>query len=110
MKIEVFGKNYNPSDSLKSVTLKKSAKIGRRVKKDEDAVLKYTVTLENDVYSTDAVLVSKGITYRAQAESDSPFDNLDAVIPRLLGQIRKQKDIWGRDKKGADKKFGGEDK
>jgi len=110
MKIEVFGKNYNPSDSLKSVIEKKSAKIGRRVKKDEDAVLKYTVTLENDVYKTDAVLVSKGITYRAEAESDSPFDNVDVVIPRLLGQIRKQKDIWGRDKKGAEKNFGGEEK
>ena len=30
-----------------------------------------------------------------------PIDNLDEVIPRLLGQMRKQKDIWGKDKKGT---------
>ncbi len=101
MKLEIFGKNYNPSDSLKTVTEKKCAKLKRRLAKDEDAQVKFTVTLESDVYTTDLTVVTRGITYRAQAESSSPFDNVDTVIPRLLGQMRKQKDIWGRDKKGA---------
>lgn len=47
------------------------------------------------------VVTSKSLTYRAQAVSDSPFDNVDEVIPRLLGQMRKQKDIWDKDKKGT---------
>ena len=28
--------------------------------------------------------------------SDSPYTNLDLVIPKVLGQVRKQKSIWGR--------------
>ncbi len=101
MKLEIYGKNYSPSDSLKSVTEKKCAKLARRLSGDDDAQVKFTVTLENEVYTTDLVVVTRGQTYRAEAVSDSPFDNVDTVIPRLLGQMRKQKDIWGKDKKGA---------
>ena len=90
MRIEIFGKNYNPSDSLKAITEKKCAKLERRFE-DENAEVKFTVTYENGDYTTDMVVTSKGISYRASAMSDSPFDNLDEVIPRLLGQMRKQK-------------------
>ena len=99
MKVEIFGKNYTPSDSLKAITEKKCAKLARRL--DEDAEAKFTVTLENGDYTTDLTVTTRGITYRASAQSQSPFDNLDEVIPRLLGQMRKQKDIWDKDKKGA---------
>lgn len=94
MRIEIFGKNYNPSDSLKAITEKKCAKLDRRF--DDDAEVKFTVTYENGDYTTDMVVTAKGITYRASAQSESPFDNIDEVIPRLLGQVRKQKDIWER--------------
>lgn len=104
MKLELFGKNYNPSDSLKAITEKKSVKIARRLD-DEDAVVKFVVTLENGDYTTDASVTTHGITYRAQAVSQSPFDNVDEVIPKLLGQMRKQKDIWGKDKKGSPNEY-----
>ena len=42
MKIEVFGKNYNPSDSLKAITEKKCAKLERRF--DDDAEVRFNVT------------------------------------------------------------------
>lgn len=100
MKIEIIGRNYNPSDSLKAITEKKCAKMERRFE-DEDLLVKFTVTLENGDYTTDMVVTSKGLTYRASAQSESPFDNIDVVIPRLLGQMRKQKDIWEKDKKGS---------
>ncbi len=101
MKINIFGKNYNPSEALVKVTEKKCAKLARRLKDDPDAEANFTVTLEKDDYTTDLVVTTRGISYRATAQSDSPFDNVDVVIPRLLGQMRKQKDIWGKDKKGA---------
>lgn len=100
MRIEIYGKNYTPSDSLKAITEKKCAKLDRRIV-DENAEIKFTVIYENGDYTTDMVLTTKGLTYRASAMSDSPFDNVDEVIPKLLGQIRKQKDIWGKDKKGT---------
>ena len=86
MKLELFGKNYNPSDSLKAITEKKCVKIARRLD-DEDALVKFVVTLENGDYTTDASVTTHGITYRAQAVSGSPFDNVDEVIPKLLGQM-----------------------
>lgn len=98
MRIEIFGKNYNPSDSLKAITEKKCAKLDRRFD-DDNVEVKFTVTYENGDYTTDMVVTSKGLTYRASAMSGSPFDNLDEVIPRLLGQMRKQKDIGARTKK-----------
>ena len=101
MKLEIYGKNYNPSDSLKAITEKKSEKLARRLKDDANAQVKYTVTLENGVYSTDLTVVTRGQSYRAEVQSTAPFDNLDTVIPKLLGQMRKQKDIWGRSKKGS---------
>jgi len=100
MNIEIFGVNYNPSDSLKSITEKKCQKFEKRV--NEDAILKFTVTLENGDYTTEAVLTDSGITYRADNVSQSPFDNVDIVIPRLLGQMRKQKDIWENRKKDTE--------
>lgn len=102
MKIEIFGKNYNVSDSLKAITEKKCAKLDKYVDDDEDAVAKFIVTLEGGTYTTDMTVVYRSQTYRAEASSDTPFDNIDLVIPRLLGQIRKQKDIWGKAKRGPE--------
>lgn len=102
--IEIFGKNYNVSDGLKSMTEKKSSKLDNYFKDDENAKAVYTVTLEGDTYTTDLVVSTHGLTYRASAASASPFDNLDIVIPKLLGQVRKQKSIWGKRGFGAIKK------
>ena len=102
MKVETFGKNYTVSDSLKAITEKKWAKLDKYFHDDEDAVAKFIVTLEGGTYTTDMTVVYRSQTYRAEASSDTPFDNIDLVIPRLLGQIRKQKDIWGKAKRGSD--------
>lgn len=108
MKLEIFGRNYTPSDSLKSITEKKCAKLERRFDGEEFQV-NFTVTYENGDYTTDMVVVCKDMTYRASAHSSSPFDNLDEVIPRLLGQMRKQKDILGKEKKGSPNVYGDEE-
>lgn len=99
MNIEIYGKNYIPSESLKKVTAKKCEKLQRRFKNDADATLKFNVTLENDRYTTDVTLQSHSLVYRASATSDSPFDNLDEVMPKLVAQVSKQKDIWDSLKK-----------
>lgn len=105
MKLEIYGKNYNPSDSLKAITEKKCAKLNRRLSKDMDAVVRFTVTFENDKYTTDVTVLTRGQTYRAEETGDNPFDNVDIVIPRLLGQMRKQKDIRIRGNKGEAKEY-----
>ncbi|MBD5091967.1 MAG: HPF/RaiA family ribosome-associated protein [Clostridiales bacterium] len=101
MKLEIFGKNYEPSDLLKSVTEKKCEKLARRFSDDEHAQVRFNVVFENGLYTTNLVVTSRGQTYRAETQSASPFDNLDIVIPKLLGQMKKQKDVWERSKKGS---------
>ncbi len=91
MNISIFGKNYEPSDSLVRITEKKCTKLGKRL--GDDAELKFTVTLENEDYTTDLQVTSSKGDFRVSATSRSPFDNIDEVLPRLLGQMRKQKDI-----------------
>ncbi len=91
MNVIIFGKNYNPSDSLVKITEKKCAKLAKRL--GDGAELKFTVTLENEDYTTDLYVTSDKGDFRVSATSRSPFDNIDAVIPRLEGQLRKQKDI-----------------
>lgn len=104
LNISISGKNYNVSDGLKAMTVKKSSKLDNYFSDDENAAVKYTVTLEGDTYTTDLVVTTRGLSYRAEAESNSPYDNLDIVIPKLLGQVRKQKSIWGKKGVGAIKK------
>lgn len=104
LSIEIFGKNYTVSDGLKEMTLKKTSKLDNYFKDDENARVAYCVTLEGDTYTTDLTVTTRGITYRAEAESSDPFTNLDLVIPKLLGQVRKQKDIWAKRGEAVDKK------
>lgn len=101
--IEIFGKNYNASASLKLMTERKCSKLDKYFKDDENATITFYVTLEGDTYTSDIAVVSRGMTYRASATSDSPFTNLDLVIPKLVGQLRKQKTIWQK-KSDSEKK------
>ena len=84
LNIEIFGKNYTVSDGLTNMTLKKCSKLDKYFKDDENATVQFTVTLEGDTYETDCVVSTRGLTYRATAATDSPYTNLDLVIPKLL--------------------------
>ena len=84
LNIEIFGKNYTVSDGLTNVTLKKCSKLDNYFKDDENAKVNITVTLEGDTYETDLVVSTRGLVYRASAASDSPYTNLDLVIPKVL--------------------------
>src|SRR5574344_2140421 len=98
MKIEFFGKEYSVSDSLKKMSEKKCKKLNKYF--DQDAVLRFNVTLESGSYKTELVVSSDGKQVRAEAVSSDPYSNLDVVIPRIEGQMRKKKSIWERFSKG----------
>ncbi len=90
MKIEHFGKDYNYSDHLKEVTEKKCRKLKKYF--SEQSVAKFTVTLDKKTYITDLVVTDdKGNIFRARSENPDPYTNVDEVIPKLEGQMRKQK-------------------
>ena len=103
MKIEMFGKNYNISDSLKAITEKKCKKLDKYFADDQNTVARFNITLDGESYVTDLSVNYHNLNYRATAKSATPFDNLDAVIPRLQGQIRKQKDSWSKTRKSPER-------
>ena len=91
MKFEYFGKDYDISDLLKDITEKKCRKLDKYFKSDENALVRLNVIKDGMHY--------KAQNYRAEAKGFNPFDNIDELIPRIIGQIRKQKDIWEKNKK-----------
>ena len=80
MKIEYVGKNYNISEQLKKITVKKSKKLKKYF--DDDTVAKFIITLTNNTYKTELVVIFGVNQLRAEAESDNPYRNLDIVIDR----------------------------
>lgn len=94
MKVEYFGKDYEISDSLKNITEKKCQKLDKYFKSDENAITKLRILKDGLNYISEMTVVCKSQTYRAEAKGLNPFENIDELIPKILGQIRKQKDIW----------------
>jgi len=107
MKIEYIGKNYTVSESLKKMTEKKSKKLKKFF--GSDGELKYTITLEGNTYKTELFATVSGSSFKAMAESENPYANLDDVIPKIEAQVAKQKDAMIKSKKGL-KKFGSKQK
>ena len=99
MKFEYFGKDYDISDLLKDITEKKCRKLDKYFKSDENALVRLNVIKEGMHYISEMTVVHKAQNYRAEAKGFNPFDNIDELIPRIIGQIRKQKDIWEKNKK-----------
>lgn len=108
MNIEYIGKDYSVSDGLKKMTEKKCGKLKKYLK---DQTIKFTITLvkadnaSKGEYTTEAVTTFGKTEIRAEARSDSPFNNLDEIVPKLEGQMRKKKTIWGKRKKGKENDY-----
>ena len=90
MKIYFFSKNYKVSDKLKDVTEKKISKLDKYFK-DEDVVAKVTFKAEKTSCITEIMLDYNGKLVRATNASDNFYDNIDAVLPKIEGQIRKHR-------------------
>ncbi len=88
MKIEITTRNYSASEHLKEVTEQKLAKLNKYFG-GNDASAKVCMKKEGSTLVTEVMLDYSGKFVRATASSDNFYDNLDAVLPKLEGQIRK---------------------
>lgn len=105
MKFEIVGKNYAVSEGLQNITEKKCSKLDKYFEDDKGAVAKFSIEYEGSIYTTELKVSFRSLVYRASATSENPYDNLDLVIPKLIGQVRKQKDIWAKNKKGVENTY-----
>ena len=102
MEIILNSKNYKITDDFKKIAEKKLKKLEKVFNDDENVTATVSITKEKTSYKTTLVVKYRAFDFRAESEDGTPYDAIDIIIPRVEGQIRKQKDIWGKSKKGTE--------
>ncbi|MBQ3219123.1 MAG: ribosome-associated translation inhibitor RaiA [Clostridia bacterium] len=100
MKIEVIGRNYEVGENLKKVTEQKLSKLDKYFDRDDVAV-KVSFKKQASSLTTEVMLDYTGKFVRATATSDNFYDNLDAVLPKIEGQIRKYRTRFDKHQKNV---------
>ena len=100
MRIEIIGRNYEVSERLKEITEQKLAKLNKYFV-DSDAKAKVSFKKQASSLTTEVMLDYTGKLVRATATSDNFYDNLDIVLPKLEGQIRKYRTRFDKHQKNS---------
>lgn len=87
MRIEIIGKNYNPSDKLKDIIEKKTAKLDRYF--DDDAKCRVYLKEKNKVSKMEITIDYKGEFMRAEVLGDNYYDAIDLLLPKIERQVYK---------------------
>ena len=88
MNIEIIERNYQASDHLKRIVEQKLEKLDKYFD-GPDTKCKVYFKKENISLKTEVMLEYQGRIVRAQEISDNFYDNIDKVLPKIEGQIRK---------------------
>ncbi len=100
MKVELTSKNYNVSEHLKDITDQKLSKLDKYFN-DDDTSVKVCFKKEAKNCVTEVMLTYGGRFVRATASSDNFYDNIDLVLPKIEGQIRKYRTIFDKSKRNG---------
>lgn len=99
MKIDIIGRNYEASEHLKEVTAVKLGKLDKYF--DEDGKAKVSFKKEATTLTVEVMLDYAGKLVRASASGDNLYDQLDVVLPKLEGQIRKHRTRFDKHQKNS---------
>ena len=99
MKIEIVSRNHEVNEHLRKVIEQKLDKLGKYF--DEEADVKVSLKKQAQSLTTEVMLDYCGRLVRATASSDNFYDNLDIVLPKLEGQIRKYRTRFDKHNKNA---------
>lgn len=100
MKIDILGRNYEVAERLKAITEKKLSKLDKYFT-DADTKAKVVFKKEASSLTTEVMLDYAGKLVRATATGDNFYDNIDVVIPKLEGQIRKYRTRFDKHQKNV---------
>ena len=100
MKIDIIGRNYEVSERLKEITDRKLAKLDKYFD-GGDTKAKVCFKKEAQSLTIEVMLDYAGKLVRATASGDNFYDNLDVVIPKLEGQIRKHRTRFDKHQKNT---------
>ena len=98
MKIELVDRTNLAGEKLKQITEQKLAKLDKYFK-DADATCKVSFKKEAASLTTEIMLDYAGKLVRATASSDNLYNNLDVIMPKLEGQIRKHRTKFDKNNK-----------
>ena len=100
MKFDIYAKNYEVGEKLKNITEQKLSKLDKYFK-DDDTVAKVSFKKQANSLTTEIMLDFNGKLVRATATSDNFYDNIDVVLPKLEGQIRKHRTKFDKHNKNS---------
>ena len=100
MNIDYNSRNCEISDKLKKITEQKLNKLDKYFGNGE-AKAKVNFKKQASSLTTDVMLDYCGNFVRATASGDNFYDNLDVVLPKLEGQIRKYRTKFDKHNKNA---------
>ena len=100
MKLEITSRNYEVSERLKQITTQKLSKLDKYFVGD-DVKVKVCFKKEASLFTTEVMLDYAGKFVRATASSANFYDNLDVVVPKLEGQIRKHRTKFDKHQKNT---------
>ena len=90
MNIQISSKNYTVSQKLKDIIEKK---IGRmEIFFSDDADIRVFCRKENDICRLELTIKDKGVLFRGEVASDSMYQNIDLVLPKVERQLVKYSD------------------
>lgn len=102
MKIEFLSKNYNPSEKLKDIVIKKVDRLDKFF--EEDTAVRIVFKQSNDVYTLELTIMVENGVLRAEVSSDNMYNNIDLALPKLEKQIIKHhKKVASKSKKFREK-------
>ena len=100
MKIDFITKNCQLSDHLKRITEQKLSKLDKYFVQ-EQPTCKVSLKKEGAFFTTEIMLDYCTKFVRASVSGDNFYDNLDGILPKLEGQIRKYRTRFDRHSKNT---------
>lgn len=90
MKVEIVQKNYDSSDKLSDLIIKKTSKLSKYF--DENAVIKVLLKKEKDIYKMEITAMFNGSFIRSEINGENMYDNIDILLPKIEKQVIKNKE------------------
>lgn len=97
MKIDFTCRNCEAGEKLREVTEQKLSKLEKYF--DKEPTVKVCFKKQAKSLTTEVMLDYSGKFVRAAAVSDNFYDNIDVILPKLEGQIRKHRTRFDRHNK-----------
>lgn len=100
MNIEIIERNYQASEHLKEVVMQKVEKLDKYFD-NGSAKCKVYFKKENASLKSEIMLDYYGYLVRAQETSDNFYNNIDKLMPKIEGQIRKYRTKFDKQQKNV---------